>query len=139
MRNSSVQMSLFDTYNAVSQSMEQKKPELIALLEKHIDFDSLIPAKFKWAFYRPMGRGHVYQLESIIRALTIQKLFGIPTDTLLILILKCCRELREFCGFVKVPDGAQFSRFRQGTGWGSILPVSSAVLRLSGRHVRPPC
>lgn len=113
MRNSGVQMSLFDTYNAVSESMEQKKPELLSLLDEHIDFDSLIPAKFKWAFYRRMGRGHVYQLESFIRAFTIQKLFGIPTDALLILILKCCCELREFCGFDKVPDASQFSRFRQ--------------------------
>ena len=46
MQNSGVQMSLFDTYNAVSESMEQKKPELLSLLDEHIDFDSLIPAKF---------------------------------------------------------------------------------------------
>ena len=31
----------------------------------------------------------------------------------MILILKRCRELREFCGFDKVPDASQFSRFRQ--------------------------
>ena len=42
MRNKWVQMSLYDIYNGVSQSIEEHKPELIQLLEEHIDFDSLI-------------------------------------------------------------------------------------------------
>ena len=47
MRNKCVQMSLSDIYNGVSQSMEEHKPELIQLLEEHLDFDSLIPAPFR--------------------------------------------------------------------------------------------
>ena len=113
MRNKYVQMSLYDIYNGVSQSMEEHKPELIQLLEEHIDFESLIPASFKSAFYQRYGRGHIYHLESFIRALTLQKLLGIPTDRLLITILKTSRELRDFCGFDKVPDASQFTRFRQ--------------------------
>ena len=113
MRNKSVQMSLSDIYNGVSQSMEEHKPELIQLLEEHLDFDSLIPASFKFAFYRFNGRKHIYHLESFIRALTLQKLLGIPTDKLLITILKTSAELRDFCGFDKVPDASQFTRFRQ--------------------------
>ena len=42
MRNKAVQMSLFDIYNGVLNSIEEKKPELITLLEEHIDFDRLI-------------------------------------------------------------------------------------------------
>ena len=113
MRSKSVQMSLFDIYNGVSQSMEEHKPELIQLLEEHIDFDSFIPASFRFAFYRRYGRKHIYHLESFIRALTLQKLLGIPTDKLLITILKTSSELRDFCDFDKVPDASQLTRFRE--------------------------
>ncbi len=106
-------MSLFDIYNGVSESIEQKKPELISLLEEHIDFDGIIPSRFQWAFYSRHGRPHKYRLESFIRALIIQKLLGICTDKLLISILKCSFELRDFCGFDKVPDPSQFTRFRE--------------------------
>ncbi len=112
MRNKCVQMSLEDIYSDVSKSMEEGKPALIELLEAHIDFESLIPASFYNAFYRRFGRSHIYHLESFIRALVLQKLLGIPTDVLLISFLKLSAELREFCGFTKVPDASQFSRFR---------------------------
>ena len=113
MRNKNVQMSMFDIYNEVSEAMEEHKPELIQLLEEHLDFDNLIPPEFKIAFYHRYGRGNIYHLESFIKALTLQKLLGINTDKLLIILLKTSRELREFCGFDKVPDASQFSRFRK--------------------------
>lgn len=113
MRNKNVQTSLFDIYDEVSESMEQHKPELIQLLEEHIDFDSLIPSSFALAFYRRFGRGHVYHLKSFIKALILQKLLGISTDRLLIAILKTSSELRDFCDFDKVPDASQFTRFRE--------------------------
>ncbi len=52
MRNKAVQMSLFDIYNGVLDSIEEKKPELITLLEEHIDFDHLIPCEFTSAFFK---------------------------------------------------------------------------------------
>ena len=113
MRNKSVQMSFIDIYNGVLESMEEKKPELVRLLEEHIDFDGIIPVRFKCAFYRRYGRTHKYHLESFIRALILQKLLGIATDALLITILKCCAEMRMFCGFDQVPDASQFTRFRE--------------------------
>jgi len=64
MRKSAVQISLFDIYNGVSESIEQKKPELVRLLEEHIDFDSLISAQFRWNFYSRVGRPHKYHLVS---------------------------------------------------------------------------
>lgn len=45
-------------------------------------------------------------------ALILQKIFSIPTDTLLILFLNLCKELRDFCGFSKVPDAPLFTRFK---------------------------
>lgn len=112
MRNKYLQMSLEDTYSNISKSIDEHKPALIELLETHIDFEALIPSSFYHAFYLRYGRSHIYHLESFIRALVIQKLLGISTDALLISILKLSAELREFCGFTKVPDASQFSRFR---------------------------
>ena len=51
MRKSAVQMSFCDIYNGVTESMERKKPELVRLLEEHLNFDELIPEHFRIAFY----------------------------------------------------------------------------------------
>jgi len=40
------------------------------------------------------------------------KNFSIPTDSLLLLFLNLCKELRDFCGFSKVPDASLMSRFK---------------------------
>ena len=113
MRKAAAQISMWDIYNGVSEAIEQHKPQLIRLLEEHIDFDKLIPVNFKLAFYRHMGRKHKYHLESYIRAFVVQKLLGIPKDTLLLSVLRLSAELRDFCGFDKVPDASQLTRFRE--------------------------
>jgi hypothetical protein len=46
-------------------------------------------------------------------ALIIQRIFSIPTDSLLLVFLGYSRELREFCGFSKVPDASKITRFKQ--------------------------
>ena len=106
-------MSLFDIYNDVSESFENKKPKLITLLEEHIDFNNLIPASFVYSFYKHLGRNRTYSLESFIKVLVLQKLLGIPSDKLLLDILKCSSELTGFCGFETVPDASQLTRFKQ--------------------------
>lgn len=113
MQNRIVQMSLEDTYNEVFESMEDRKSEMVALLEEHIDLDKLIPYSFYHAFYRGMGRNHIYHLDSLLWFVILKKLFGLSQNTQLINILKCSRELREFCGFDKVPDASQITRFYQ--------------------------
>ena len=82
-------------------------------MEKHIDSSSLISYDFHRAFYNTFGRKHKYHLVSFIKALVIQKLFAFSYDSQLILVLKCSDELRNFCGFDKVPDGSHFTRFKQ--------------------------
>ena len=49
----------------------------------------------------------------MLKALLIQRIFSIPTDTLLIIFLKYSQELHDFCGFDIVPDGSKFTRFKQ--------------------------
>lgn len=106
------QLSLFDIYEDVLHSFESPELNLIHLLDSHIDFSSLIPLNFHAAFYKSLGRKHLYHLESFLRALVLQKLFGFTTDSQLISVLNCSSELRDFCGFSKVPDPSQFTRFK---------------------------
>lgn len=112
-KNYCSQISLFDIYEDVNLSFTEKKSELVSLLEEHIDFSSLISHSFRRAFYSTFGRKHKYHLESFIKALIIQKLFGFNYDSQLILVLRCSVDLRNFCGFDKVPDGSYFTRFKQ--------------------------
>ena len=107
------QISLFDIYEDVNTSFTEKKSELVSLLEKHIDFSSLISYGFRHTFYSTFGRKHKYHLVSFIKALVIQKLFAFSYDSQLILVLKCSDELHNFCGFDRVPDGSYFTRFKQ--------------------------
>ena len=54
-----------------------------------------------------------HQLYPMLKALLLQRIFSIPTDTLLIVFFKYSQELRDFCGFDVVPDGSKFTRFIQ--------------------------
>ena len=46
-------------------------------------------------------------------ALIIQRIFSIPTDTMLLTFLHYSPHLRQFCGFDKVPDASKITRFKQ--------------------------
>ena len=113
MREDCVQMSLYDTYKDVSASMENDKPQLFRLLDKYIDWDSLIPARFYLAFYQNTGHPRTYPLTAFLKGLVLQKLFGYVNDSVLLVTLRHSREMRKFCGFQKVPDAAKLTRFKQ--------------------------
>lgn len=113
MRKKVVQMSLFDTYKDVSAKLAEDKPKLFRLLDEHIVWDELIPARFYQAFYQRMGRPRKYPLEGFIKSMVLQKIFGYVDDSVLLATLRYSREMREFCGFTKVPDGAKLTRFKQ--------------------------
>ena len=113
MRNKYVQLSLYDTYTDVLGKMEDNKPEFIELLEEYIDFDTIIPYRFKDAYYGHYGRKRINSLESFIRALILQKLLGMKYNTQLLTLLTFSKELRDFCGFEKLPDEPQLTRFKQ--------------------------
>ena len=113
MREDCVQMSLYDTYKDVSANMENDKPKLFRLLDKYIDWDSLIPARFYLAFYQNTGRRRTYPLTAFLKALVLQKIFGYEKDSVLLVTLRHSREMRKFCGFQKVPDAAKLTRFKQ--------------------------
>ena len=113
MRKKYAQMSLFDTYREVAENYESNKPKLFRLLDEAIDWELLIPARFFCAFYQRMGRPREYGLVAFLKALVLQRLFGYIADSQLLLTLRHSREMREFCGFEKVPDAAKLTRFKQ--------------------------
>ena len=110
-------------------------PSFFQLLNDTLDISEFIPPDFYHAFYLALGRKRTYPLEGFLSALILQKIFSIPSDSLLILFLGLCRELRDFCGFSKVPDAPLFPASgpplilissRCSTSW-SISPNQSAT------------
>lgn len=113
MLNYENQLNLGNIYSNCSEMFKEQRPEFLELLDKYIDIDSYIPFSFKKAFYADTGRPRGCSLYGYISALILQKIFNIPTDTLLIIILKLSAELRSFCGIDKVPDNSKWTRFKQ--------------------------
>ncbi|MBQ6886433.1 MAG: transposase [Lachnospiraceae bacterium] len=107
------QLSMCDIFEDCQNIFDSDKPQFLSLLENHIDLDSIIPASFYKNYYASTGRHRKYPLTSMLWALIIQKIFSIPTDSLLLVFLNYSKALREFCGFSKVPDASKITRFKQ--------------------------
>lgn len=107
------QISLKDTFSDCQDMFIDDAPSFFQLLDEHFDINDFIPSVFSHAFYQTLGRKRKYPLTGFLSALILQKIFSIPTDSLLILFLNLCKELRDFCGFSSVPDAPLFTRFRQ--------------------------
>ena len=107
------QLSLPDIFEDCKEIYEADKPQSLTLLENHIDLDEIIPTSFYRHYYASTGRNRKYPLNAMLWALIIQRLFSIPTDSLLLIFLHYSRHLREFCGFTKVPDASKITRFKQ--------------------------
>lgn len=106
------QITLKDTFSDCSDMFMNDVPSFFQLLDQHFDISTFIPQTFYYAFYQRLSRKRDYPLTGFLSALILQKIFSIPTDSLLILLLKLCKELRDFCGFSKVPDAPLFTRFK---------------------------
>ncbi len=106
------QLSLADIFSDSQEIYESDKPQFLSLLQNHIDLDEIIPASFRKHFYASTDRSRKYPLNAFLWALIIQRLFSIPTDSLLLVFLHYSRHLREFCGFDKVPDASKVTRFK---------------------------
>ena len=107
------QLNLGNIYSECSEMFKEQRPEFLELLNNYIDINTYIPYSFKKAFYADTGRPRGCSLYGYISALVLQKIFNIPSDSLLVLILKLSSELRTFCGIDKVPDASKWSRFKQ--------------------------
>lgn len=107
------QLSMADIFSDCQDIYNSDKPEFLSLLQSYIDLDVILPVSFRKHFYASTGRSRKYHLTAFLWALIIQRIFSIPTDSLLLVFLKYSRHLREFCGFDKVPDASKITRFKQ--------------------------
>lgn len=107
------QISLKETFSDCQDQFQNDTPSFFQLLDEHFNISDFIPITFRNAFYQTLGRKRLYPLEGFLSALIIQKIFAIPTDSLLLLLLNICAELRSFCSFSKVPDAPLLTRFKQ--------------------------
>lgn len=107
------QLSLADIYSDCNNVFENDKYHFLSLLEDNINLEELIPASFYTHFYSYFGRKRIYPLSGFLWALILQRIFSIPTDSLLLIFLQYSKELRDFCGFSKVPDASKITRFKQ--------------------------
>lgn len=109
----SKQLSLSDIYSDCSNSFENDEYHFLSLLEYNLDLNDFISISFRNHFYSSVGRHRKYPLTGFLWALLLQRIFSIPTDRLLIIFLQYSKDLRDFCGFSKVPDASKFTRFKQ--------------------------
>ncbi|GMQ58357.1 hypothetical protein AN1V17_27520 [Vallitalea sediminicola] len=107
------QLSLAEIFSDCQDFFENDKHHFLSLLENTINLSEFISYSFHYHYYAYTGRPRKYPLTAMLWALLIQRIFSIPTDSLLITFLKFSKELREFCGFTKVPDASKFTRFKQ--------------------------
>jgi hypothetical protein len=134
------QLSLADVYENCKNIFESDKPKFLSILEEYISLDDLIPSSFVFNFYAQTGRPRDYSLHSMLWALIIQKIFSIPTDTLLITFLNYSKVLRDFCGFTKVPDGSKITRFKQDfvsdleTMFNSLVDITEPICQQIDAH-----
>ena len=107
------QLTLAEIFEDCQHKFDNDKYQFLSLLDEAINLDEIVPVSFISHFYASTGRPRKHQLYPMLKALLIQRIFSIPTDTLLIVFLKFSQELRDFCGFDVVPDGSKFTRFKQ--------------------------
>ena len=103
------QISLSDIFSDCQNSFIDDSTSFFSLLSEHFDLNEFIPSEFLTAFYLSIGRKRLYPLQGFLTAFILQKIFSIPTDSLLLLFLHLSKELRDFCGFTKVPDASLMS------------------------------
>lgn len=107
------QISLNEIFSDFQTKLVKEASSFFQILSEHFDLDTFITPEFVSAFYRSVGRTRLYPLHGFLSAFILQKIFSIPTDSLLLLFLRLCKELRDFCGFSKVPDSPLMTRFKQ--------------------------
>lgn len=107
------QLSLADIFTDCQNIFNEDKPAFLSLLEAHINLDEIVPVSFSNHYYASTGRTRKYSLHSMLWALIIQRIFSIKTDSQLLVFLHYSKALRDFYGFLKVPDPSKITRFKQ--------------------------
>lgn len=128
------QLTLAENFSECQDLLTSDTPTFFSLLEEHINLSDFIPVEFYCAFHLSLGRKRDYPLKGFLSALILQKILTIPTDSLLITLLSLCRELRDFCGFTKVPNAPMFTRFKQ-----TFIPYLELMFSKMVDYTEPIC
>lgn len=91
---------------------DQNQSNLLSLLNEFIEISEFIPFSFYQKYYSNLGTDRNFSLESMLLAFILKNILSIPTIALLISLLHIFPEMRSFCGFLRVPNKSQFSRFK---------------------------
>ena len=83
------QLSLKDAFSNCQDMFIDDAPSFFQLLNEHFDIQEFIPSVFRNAFYQRFGRKRDYPLEGFLSSLILQKVFSIPSDSLLLLSSGC--------------------------------------------------
>lgn len=81
------QITLKDTFSDCQDMFLKDTHSFFRLLDNTIDISEFIPVDFYHAFHLPLGTKRIYPLKGFLSALILQKIFSIPTDSLLILFI----------------------------------------------------
>ena len=82
------QLSLADILQDCQEKFDDDKPAFLQMLEEHIALDDIIPQSFYNHYYSSTGRPRDYPLSAMLWALILQRIFSVPTDSLLILMIR---------------------------------------------------
>ncbi len=106
------QLNLCDISTDFDKFYNQNQSNLLDLLNQFINISEFIPFSFYQKYYSHFGRKRDFSLESMLSAFILKNILSIPSIDLLISLLHISSEMRKFCGFLKIPDKSQFSRFK---------------------------
>lgn len=79
------QIFLSDIFSDYQNSFIDESPSFFSLLSEHFDLNEFIPPEFLTAFYLSIGRKRLYPLQGFLTTFILQKIFSIPTYSLLLL------------------------------------------------------
>jgi len=109
---SAKQLNFYDISSDFDKFYNQNQDNLLSLLDEFINISDFIPLSFYSSYYSSSGRNREYSLESMLSVFILKNILSIPTIDTMISLLNISCEMRKFCGFLKVPDRSQFSRFK---------------------------
>ena len=109
---SAKQLNFCDISTDFDKFYHQNQNNLLSLLEQFVDISTFIPFSFYQRYYAHFGKKRDFSLESMLRFFILKNILSIPTVDLLITLLNISTELRNFCGFLTIPNKSQFSRFK---------------------------
>lgn len=100
-------LSLADFFKEYQEILDSDKTQFLSLLENPISLDSIVLISFKNLFYASTGRTHIYPLNTMLQTLIIQRIFPIPTGSLLLVFLQYSKYHRKFCSFSKISKASR--------------------------------